>query len=307
MGEAPGAEEDRQGLPFVGRAGGLLNELLAGIGMERERRLDLQRPQVPPTGKPRTPADRDRVLRALPARQVELIEPRVIATLGGFATKLLTGSRGRDHPGSRDTQQVHEIGGPHRVRHAPSPPGRRVAHAGAGRHPARGLREARRAGRAGPARAGGGTRPPRPSSRPSRRAGEPPPMSSTCSVDESGRRAAKRVRGPHGGDRRRARGRARAGRRGPRQRRAGSRQDHAHKGGMSRARRLPSRSFRRPSRSAGATGGGSGSHTSTCFASTAWTWRIRASRRLCVRGCDHLRGRGRLGLRRPGPRTGPAR
>src|SRR3978361_27888 len=35
IGEAPGAEEDRQGLPFVGRAGGLLNELLAGIGLGR--------------------------------------------------------------------------------------------------------------------------------------------------------------------------------------------------------------------------------------------------------------------------------
>ena len=36
VGEAPGAEEDRQGLPFVGRAGGLLNELLAGIGLSRD-------------------------------------------------------------------------------------------------------------------------------------------------------------------------------------------------------------------------------------------------------------------------------
>jgi uracil-DNA glycosylase len=35
VGEAPGAEEDRQGLPFVGRAGGLLTELLAGIGLRR--------------------------------------------------------------------------------------------------------------------------------------------------------------------------------------------------------------------------------------------------------------------------------
>ena len=36
IGEAPGAEEDRQGLPFVGRAGQLLNQLLAGIGLQRD-------------------------------------------------------------------------------------------------------------------------------------------------------------------------------------------------------------------------------------------------------------------------------
>lgn len=92
VGEGPGAEEDRCGLPFVGRAGQLLNELLIGIGLDRERVF------ITNTVKCRPPGNRDplpveietcnRYLR----RQVELIQPKVIATLGNFATKLLTAS-----------------------------------------------------------------------------------------------------------------------------------------------------------------------------------------------------------------------
>ena len=92
VGEAPGAEEDRQGLPFVGRAGGLLNELLGEIGLTRE---DVFIANVLKCRPPAT-ATRSRS-RSSPAsrtceRQIELIEPRVIATLGNFATKLLTGN-----------------------------------------------------------------------------------------------------------------------------------------------------------------------------------------------------------------------
>jgi uracil-DNA glycosylase len=92
VGEAPGAEEDRQGLPFVGRAGGLLSELLAGIGLTREDVF------IANVLKCRPPGNRDpqpveiESCRPYLERQVELIEPRVIATLGNFATKLLTGS-----------------------------------------------------------------------------------------------------------------------------------------------------------------------------------------------------------------------
>ena len=52
VGEAPGAEEDRQGLPFVGRAGGFLTELLEGIGLKREDVVHRQRPQVSPPRQP---------------------------------------------------------------------------------------------------------------------------------------------------------------------------------------------------------------------------------------------------------------
>src|SRR3954466_1898388 len=110
VGEAPGAEEDRQGLPFVGRAGGLLAELLEGIGMTREDvwTTNLRRCR-PPENRDPQPIEIESC-QPYTYRQVELIEPRVIATLGNFATKLLTGSR----PGItqvRGAVQVHEIGG----------------------------------------------------------------------------------------------------------------------------------------------------------------------------------------------------
>ena len=66
VGEAPGFHEDKQGLPFVGQAGKLLDKLLAGIGLDRSTGLHRQRPQVPPARQPRPAARRDRVLRAAP-------------------------------------------------------------------------------------------------------------------------------------------------------------------------------------------------------------------------------------------------
>jgi uracil-DNA glycosylase len=110
IGEAPGAEEDRQGLPFVGRAGQLLDQLLADIDLTRK---DVW---VCNTLKCRPPGNRDPQPAEIEAchpylmRQVELIEPRVIATLGNFATKLLTGSR-VGITRVRGTPQVHEIAG----------------------------------------------------------------------------------------------------------------------------------------------------------------------------------------------------
>jgi uracil-DNA glycosylase len=110
VGEAPGAEEDRQGLPFVGRAGGLLSELLEGIGLARE---DVFIANVlkcrPPGNRDPQPIEIESCEPYL-ASQVQLIEPRVIATLGNFATKLLTGSR-TGITKVRGTVQVHEIGG----------------------------------------------------------------------------------------------------------------------------------------------------------------------------------------------------
>ena len=90
VGEAPGAEEDRQGLPFVGRAGGLLTELLEGIGMTREEVwiTNVLRCR-PPGNRDPQPIEIESCHPYL-ERQVELIRPRVIATLGNFATKLIT-------------------------------------------------------------------------------------------------------------------------------------------------------------------------------------------------------------------------
>ena len=110
VGEAPGAEEDRQGLPFVGRAGNFLTELLEGIGMRRE---DVWICNVlkcrPPGNRDPQPEEIDSC-RPWLEEQVRLIEPRVIGTLGNFATKLLTGSP-TGITKVRGTAQHHTLGG----------------------------------------------------------------------------------------------------------------------------------------------------------------------------------------------------
>ena len=91
VGEAPGANEDRMGLPFVGQAGKLLDQLLAEIGLAR---ADVFVANVlkcrPPGNRDPQPAEIDNCQGWL-LRQIELIEPKVICTLGNFATKLLRG------------------------------------------------------------------------------------------------------------------------------------------------------------------------------------------------------------------------
>jgi uracil-DNA glycosylase family 4 len=110
VGEAPGAEEDRQGLPFVGRAGGLLTKLLEEIGMSRE---DVFIANVlkcrPPGNRDPQPIEIESCEPYL-AEQVRLIEPRVLCTLGNFATKLLTGSQ-TGITRVRGAPQVHTLGG----------------------------------------------------------------------------------------------------------------------------------------------------------------------------------------------------
>jgi len=91
VGEAPGANEDRAGLPFVGQAGKLLEKLLGEIGLQRSDVF------IANVLKCRPPGNRDpqpgeiESCRGYLASQVELIEPRVICTLGNFSTKLLRG------------------------------------------------------------------------------------------------------------------------------------------------------------------------------------------------------------------------
>ena len=92
VGEAPGFHEDQQGMPFVGQAGKLLDKLLGRDRPRPRSGLRRERAQVPPTRQPRPAAGRDRGLRgpSLPP-DLQLIEPKVVATLGNFATKLLSG------------------------------------------------------------------------------------------------------------------------------------------------------------------------------------------------------------------------
>ena len=154
VGEAPGAEEDRQGLPFVGRAGALLTELLEGIGLSREQVWITNVLRCRPPGNRDPQPIEIESCQPYTHRQVELIEPRVIATLGNFATKLLTGSRvGISRV--RGTPQLHEIAAPPGLPDAALPSGCGAADGFARRHHARGLRQAARAPRAARSRGRG--------------------------------------------------------------------------------------------------------------------------------------------------------
>jgi uracil-DNA glycosylase len=115
VGEAPGANEDRQGLPFVGQAGRLLDTLLEEIGLTRADVF------VVNTLKCRPPGNRDPLPQEIDAcqdylfRQLELIEPRVVCTLGNFATKLLRGDPSTGITRLHGREEIRRIG-PRRVR-----------------------------------------------------------------------------------------------------------------------------------------------------------------------------------------------
>ena len=89
IGEAPGRDEDEQGIPFVGRAGQLLNKMLLAIKLRRE---DVYITNVvnwrPPDN--RTPTD-DEILEYLPflQRQIDIVQPKFIFLLGGVAAKAI--------------------------------------------------------------------------------------------------------------------------------------------------------------------------------------------------------------------------
>lgn len=106
VGEAPGFHEDQGGLPFAGQAGELLERLLAQIGLDRDEVY------LANVLKCRPPQNRDPLEAEIAAcephlfRQVGLVRPRVVATLGNFATKLLSG---RSFGITRVHGQEHEV------------------------------------------------------------------------------------------------------------------------------------------------------------------------------------------------------
>jgi DNA polymerase len=110
VGEAPGFHEDQQGKPFVGRAGKLLDQLLGELGLARK---DCFVANVlmcrPPDNRDPQPEEIEACKEHL-FKKIDLIQPRVVCTLGNFATKLLSGS-----PSGitkvRGTPQVRELGG----------------------------------------------------------------------------------------------------------------------------------------------------------------------------------------------------
>jgi uracil-DNA glycosylase len=106
VGEGPGAEEDRLGEPFVGRSGKLLDRLLwEEIGIGRERCYIANVVKCRPPGNRDPEPDEVATCRPWLERQLELIDPRVVITLGKFAAQLLLDSkltisrlRGRPYP-----------------------------------------------------------------------------------------------------------------------------------------------------------------------------------------------------------------
>ena len=110
VGEAPGAEEDRTGLPFVGRAGKFLGQLLEEIGLSRDDVFINNVLLCRPPGNRDPQPEEIETCRPWLEQKIELIEPRVIATLGNFATKLLTASP-VGITKVRGVPQEHVIGG----------------------------------------------------------------------------------------------------------------------------------------------------------------------------------------------------
>lgn len=91
IGEAPGSEEDRQGLPFVGKSGKLLDRMLATIGLDRSSVWITNAIFWRPPGN-RTPTPAEiAVCQPFLERQIELIRPRLIVFLGGIAARALLG------------------------------------------------------------------------------------------------------------------------------------------------------------------------------------------------------------------------
>jgi DNA polymerase len=92
IGEAPGAEEDLAGRPFVGQSGKLLDRMLASIDLRRERDFLITNliPWRPPGNRPPTDTELATCLPFL-LRHLQLLKPRLIVTLGGLSTRMLTG------------------------------------------------------------------------------------------------------------------------------------------------------------------------------------------------------------------------
>ena len=114
VGEAPGAEEDRQGLPFVGAAGQLLDAMLHAIGLDRKAQDPQRAVYIANVLKCRPPGNRnpapEEVAQCTPLlqRQIALLQPSLILALGRFAAQSLLGSNA---PISQLRGQVHQFAG----------------------------------------------------------------------------------------------------------------------------------------------------------------------------------------------------
>jgi uracil-DNA glycosylase len=106
IGEAPGAEEDRRGEPFVGRAGQLLDQMLRAVGLERGSVFIANILKCRPPGNRDPAAGEAAACRGYLDRQIALVEPRLILAVGRIAAQQLLGT---DAPLGQLRGQVHRL------------------------------------------------------------------------------------------------------------------------------------------------------------------------------------------------------
>ena len=133
VGEAPGAEEDKQGLPFVGRSGQLLDRMLAAIGLDRTKVYIANIvPWRPPGNRTPTPVE-TQICLPFVQRQIELSNPDVLVTIGQPSTGALLGvqgimkNRGRWFPFQTGTREIRAMPMLHPAYLLRSPIGKRLA------------------------------------------------------------------------------------------------------------------------------------------------------------------------------------
>ena len=107
IGEAPGAEEDRRGEPFVGRAGKLLDEMLRAVGQGRDRAFIANILKCRPPNNRDPKPDESAACRAYLERQIEMVAPKIILAVGRIAAQLLLDS---DAPVGRMRGSLHHLG-----------------------------------------------------------------------------------------------------------------------------------------------------------------------------------------------------
>ena len=107
IGEAPGAEEDRRGEPFVGRAGKLLDEMLRAVGQGRDRVFIANILKCRPPNNRDPKPEESAACRAYLQRQIELIQPKIILAVGRIAAHLLLET---DEPVGRLRGSRHQLG-----------------------------------------------------------------------------------------------------------------------------------------------------------------------------------------------------
>lgn len=108
VGEAPGADEDEQGVPFVGRAGQLLTKIIEAINLRREDVYIANVIKCRPPGNRNPEPDEVATCEPFLSQQIDIVKPRVIVALGTFAAHLLLRT---DAPISRIRGRVHEYRG----------------------------------------------------------------------------------------------------------------------------------------------------------------------------------------------------